>query len=143
MSPECSARSASGAQPDDGALSRSLAPATAQPAAAVSRRSLHTPLLSQTRWARQAQRGNWSFPGGALSIWHSARTALWQGVHAVGLAPGDRVLVPAYCCGAELSTLLAAGLRLDYYCVRRDLTPDLEHLAQLCRSPARGLLVIH
>jgi perosamine synthetase len=117
--------------------------ATVQSGAIMRGRSLHTPLLTQTRWVRNAQRDAWSFPGAALSIWHSARVALWQGVRALGLSCGDRVLVPAYCCGVEVTTLLAAGLRVDYYRILPDLTPDLEQLAELCRSPARGLLVIH
>lgn len=129
--------------PDAVALSGAPGPASVGPAAAVSRRSLHTPLVSQQRWARNTERDPWSFPGAALSFWHSARAALWQGVHAVGLAPGDRVLVPAYCCGVEAATLLGAGLRVDFYRIRDDLTPDLEHLAHLCREPAQALLLIH
>ena len=80
---------------------------------------------------------------GDVSFWYNGRAAIYQGVRCLGLRPGDRILVPAYTCGAEVSALLAAKLELDYYRQRPDLAPDLDHLDQLCRRPARALYVIH
>ena len=80
-------------------------------------------------------------PGG--SLWYSGQIAIWQGVRALGLKEGDRVLVPAYCCGSEIDALLKAGLELSYYRVGSDLVPDFDHIEQLCGEPARALFIIH
>jgi len=76
-------------------------------------------------------------------MWHRGRTAIWQGIHRLGLGPGDRVLAPAYACGAEIEVLLQAGLDISYYRIEPDLSPDMAHLEELCEAPARALLVIH
>ena len=78
-----------------------------------------------------------------LSLWYSGRTALWQGLAWLGLGPGDRVLAPAFACGAEINVLLGAGLTVDYYRVGDDLVPDLDDLAGLSARPARAVLVTH
>jgi dTDP-4-amino-4,6-dideoxygalactose transaminase len=77
------------------------------------------------------------------SLWFNARAAIWQGVHHLGLQPGSRVLVPAYCCGSELGVLLKCGLVPEFYRLRPDLTPDFDHLDVLCRTPAAALYIIH
>ena len=77
------------------------------------------------------------------SLWYNARAAIWQGIHALGLGIGDRVLVPAYACGAELDVLLKAGLKLDFYGIKPDLSIDLHHVAKLCETPARAIYIIH
>ena len=41
-----------------------------------------------------------------------ARHGLWHGVRALGLAPGDEVLTPAYHHGSEVEALFRAGLAL-------------------------------
>ena len=78
-----------------------------------------------------------------VSFWYCGRTAIWEGVRALGLQPGERVLVPAYSCGSETDALLKAGLHVEYYRVRPDLTPDLDHVDALCATPARALYLIH
>ena len=77
------------------------------------------------------------------SCWYSARVAIWQGVTALGLAKGDRVLVPAYACGSEIDALVKAGLVVDFYRITGDLTPDLGDVARLAQAGARALCVIH
>ena len=78
-----------------------------------------------------------------VSVWYNARVAIWQGVTALGLAKGDRVLVPAYACGSEIDALLKAGLVVDFYRITPELTPDLGHVVRLARDGARALCVIH
>jgi dTDP-4-amino-4,6-dideoxygalactose transaminase len=56
---------------------------------------------------------------------------------------GARVLAPAYVCGSEIDPLLKAGLVVDHYRIRPDLTPDFDHLTELCARPAQALYVIH
>ncbi len=81
--------------------------------------------------------------GADVSFWYNARAAIYQAASRLALDPGDRILVPAYTCGAEVSALLRAGLEPDYYRHHPDLTPDLDHLDLLCRKPARALYVTH
>lgn len=78
-----------------------------------------------------------------VSLWYGARAALWQGVRALGLRDGDRILVPAYHCGSEVDAFVKARLAVDFYHVRPDLTPDLDHVVALCNRPARALCVTH
>jgi hypothetical protein len=51
------------------------------------------------------------FPSNArnLSFWYNGRAAIWNGVQRLGLKPEDRVLVPAYACGAEIDPLIKAA----------------------------------
>ena len=88
------------------------------------------------------------FPMGnpRASYWYCARTAIVQGCQSLGLRAGDRVLAPAYACGSEIDALVGAGLRVEYYRVRPDLSVDLDHVERLCRAgePApRALFVTH
>jgi dTDP-4-amino-4,6-dideoxygalactose transaminase len=80
------------------------------------------------------------------SYWYCARTAIVQGCLSIGLRAGDRVLAPAYACGSEIDALVGAGLRLEYYRVRPDLSVDLDHVEHVCRaggSALRALFVTH
>ncbi len=75
---------------------------------------------------------------------HRGRTALWHGLRALGLGPGDRVLFPAYCCGAELEVLLHAGLQPVFYPVDAQAVPDPAAVAALLRRHRpRVLYLIH
>jgi perosamine synthetase len=105
------------------------------------RRLLVRPLLSQTPMARSADRSR--ALGGASLLAYRARAALWHGIRAVGLRPGDRVLFPAYCCGAELDVLLKSGLTPIYYPVDASAEPDLHAIESLFRKGARALFLIH
>jgi len=78
-----------------------------------------------------------------LSLWHRGLVALWQGIQALGLESGSRVLMPAYSLGALIAPFLQAGIDVDYYRLLSDLTPDFDHLDELCRTPATALLVTH
>ena len=89
--------------------------------------------------------GQYPFPFGEahVSHWYNARVAIWQGIHALGLRAGDRVLVPAYACGAEIDVLLSAGLTVDYYRANADLSADLGDIARLCQQPTQAVYIIH
>lgn len=89
--------------------------------------------------------GSMSFPFNAdrVQYYYLARNAIWHGVDALGLRPGDNVLMPAYAHGVEVQTLLSKGLALKYYRVGKDLTIDFEHLESLINSQVRSLYVIH
>jgi dTDP-4-amino-4,6-dideoxygalactose transaminase len=76
------------------------------------------------------------------SYWTSARVALWQAVQTLDLRPGSAVAVPAFCCGAELEPFLMAGLKLSFFTLDDDLSPNALSFKQAtdCASAA---LVTH
>jgi hypothetical protein len=78
-----------------------------------------------------------------LRHYYLARNAIWYGVDALGLKPGDGVLVPAYHHGIEVEVLRAKGLIVHYYRVDERMGMDFEHLERLSGLGARALYVIH
>lgn len=72
-----------------------------------------------------------------------ARNALYHLFRALALTRDETVLVPDYHSGNEVWAIRAAGASIRYYHVKRDMQPDLDELARLCRTGARALLVIH
>jgi dTDP-4-amino-4,6-dideoxygalactose transaminase len=103
------------------------------------------PGLSPAHFLRPRARGPLPAPlrQGSTVYFYRARNALYHLVRALGLGPGDSVLVPDYHSGNEVAAILAAGPAVRYYPIRRNLEPDLDALARLCRSNARALLAIH
>ncbi|SCY57025.1 DegT/DnrJ/EryC1/StrS family aminotransferase [Microvirga guangxiensis] len=59
-----------------------------------------------------------------VTFWNTARVALWQAVHALGLKAGQTIAVPAFCCGSEIDPFLAADLKLSFFAIGDDLSPD-------------------
>jgi dTDP-4-amino-4,6-dideoxygalactose transaminase len=76
-------------------------------------------------------------------VFARARHGLWQGVQALGLEPGDAVLVPAYHHGSEVEALLRAGLAPRFYAGTARLEPDEEELASMLGPDVRALYLIH
>jgi dTDP-4-amino-4,6-dideoxygalactose transaminase len=72
-----------------------------------------------------------------------ARHGLWHGVKAIGLVPGDEVLVPAYHHGSEVEALLRAGLRPRFFEANDTLEPDEGELESLLGPNVRALFLIH
>jgi hypothetical protein len=60
------------------------------------------------KFRRQNQSNPHPFNSAILELWYNGRAAIWHGAHDLGLNAGDRVLVPAYSCGAELDALVKA-----------------------------------
>lgn len=80
-------------------------------------------------------------PGARL--YAQARGALRDCVPAVGLEPGDEILVPSYHHGSEVEALLGAGLHCRPYEPAADLQPDEEQLEALVTPSTRALHLIH
>ncbi len=79
---------------------------------------------------------------GALLV-ARARHGLYLGVQALGLAPGDEVLAPAYHHGSEVEALQSAGLMVKFYEVTDSLAPDESELDALVGPRTRALYLIH
>jgi dTDP-4-amino-4,6-dideoxygalactose transaminase len=80
-------------------------------------------------------------PSSRLLAW--GRHAVWHGVRALGLKPGDEILIPAYHHGSEVEALLRAGLTPRFYDSSDRLEPDLETLESLLSARVRAIYLIH
>jgi dTDP-4-amino-4,6-dideoxygalactose transaminase/CelD/BcsL family acetyltransferase involved in cellulose biosynthesis len=80
-------------------------------------------------------------PGARL--FRLGRDGLLHGVRALGLVPGDEVLVPAWHHGSEVEALLGAGLVPRFYDATAALAPDPAELERLRGPATRALHLTH
>ncbi|MCW2599990.1 MAG: hypothetical protein JWM02_1819 [Frankiales bacterium] len=80
-------------------------------------------------------------PGSVL--YARARQALRSGAAALGLQPGDEVLMPAYHHGSEVEAWMRAGLRCRFFEPAPDLQPRERDLEQLMSASVRVLHLTH
>lgn len=80
-------------------------------------------------------------PGCALFA--KGRHALYRGAAALGLGPGDEVLVPAYGHGSEVEALVRAGLAPRWYEGDTSLSPVADELESLLGPHTRALHLTH
>jgi hypothetical protein len=73
----------------------------------------------------------------------TGRNAVRLAAAALGLRAGDEVLVPAYCCGTEVSALRAAGLVVKLFPVGTDLRVKVAELEKAASSATRAVYIIH
>lgn len=78
---------------------------------------------------------------GAHFFW--ARNAIYHSLRALGVAPGDSVLVPAYVCSAAVEPIEAYGAKVDFFEVLIDCTPDLRDLELRIGGRVRAILLVH
>lgn len=76
-------------------------------------------------------------------LYDFGRHALWHGLGALGLEPGDELLVPAYHCGSEVGVLVDRGIVPRFWVGTEQLEPDPEELERLIGPRTRGLYLIH
>jgi perosamine synthetase len=74
-------------------------------------------------------------------IW--ARNALYHGLAALGLVPGDRVLLPAYICATAVEPFLAYGVTVDFYEVPRDCRVDVASIEARIDHRTRAVVCVH
>lgn len=72
-----------------------------------------------------------------------ARNAIFHCLRALDIAPGDRILLPAYICVAAVEPILAYGAEADFYDVNPDGTMDLAGLAARMDARTRAVLAVH
>lgn len=66
-----------------------------------------------------------------------------MGIKALGLEPGDEILVPAYHHGSEIEALVRAGIICRFYDIRERLEPDEGDLEALLGTRVRALYLTH
>lgn len=71
------------------------------------------------------------------------RNAIYHGLRALGLAPGDAVLVPAYHCGTLVEPILRFGAEVRFYAIRTNCAPDWVDLEARLSDRVRAVLAIH
>ena len=102
--------------------------------------------LSATDLVRPPAASAACFPFDAPRLaFYRARNAIYYLFEALRtVKPRLVVLVPDYNSGNEILALEAAGAELHYYRIGRDLQPDLDQIADLCRQHDPDVLyVIH
>ena len=73
----------------------------------------------------------------------AGKTALGWAFKAAGLAPGDRVLLPAYHCLAMVEPLEWLGLEPLFYRLHEDLSIDYDDLEARLDSSCKALVAVH
>jgi len=101
------------------------------------------PLSPRVYLQRRSSRLPFPLDQPGCRLFSRARHGLLQGVRAVGLSPGDEVLVPAYHHGSEVQALVEAGLRCRFYEATMSLAPDHDELESLLGPRVRALHLVH
>ncbi|MCA9454990.1 MAG: DegT/DnrJ/EryC1/StrS family aminotransferase, partial [Nitrospira sp.] len=82
-------------------------------------------------------------PAHPTSYWFLARNALYQGLKALRLQPGDEVLVPAYHCNTLVEPIIQLGLKVGFYNIRRDCQADVQDLGSKIHTKTKAIVMIH
>ncbi len=78
------------------------------------------------------------------ALWFaSGRAALLAGLHALGIGPGDDVLLPAYLCESVVTPVETVGARPVFFPVGRRFEVDLAALEATIGPSTRAVVVIH
>jgi perosamine synthetase len=72
-----------------------------------------------------------------------ARNAIYHGLSALGVKPGDNVLVPAFHCTSAVQPILSYGGEVKFYDVNLDLSPDFDDIRGKIDHKTRAILAIH
>lgn len=73
----------------------------------------------------------------------SGRAAIGLALKALGVGPGDRVLLPTYHCTTMVAPAVAAGARPVYYPITSSGSADLAALEGLDTAGVRAMLAVH
>ena len=76
-----------------------------------------------------------------LFFW--ARNAIYHSLRALGIHPGETVLVPAYICAAAVEPIEAYGAKAAFYGVERTCLPDFSDLEARIDGGTRAILAVH
>ena len=102
------------------------------------------PPLPPSAWTRAGpERQAFPLEDPGCRLYARGRHALWHGLRAVPLHPGDAVLAPAYHHGSEIEVFARLGLECRFYGLTEDLEPDQAGLEALLSPNVRALQIIH
>jgi len=77
------------------------------------------------------------------SLHSLGRAAIYWAIRGLQLSPDTIVKMPAYHCGVEVQAVLDAGLQVEFYGIRPDLTIDLDDLERRLVARPGPVFVIH
>ena len=72
-----------------------------------------------------------------------ARNGIYHGLAALGVKPGDNVLVPAYHCSSLVEPILRYGSNVKFYDINVDLTTNFDDVKAKVDRKTRAILAIH
>jgi dTDP-4-amino-4,6-dideoxygalactose transaminase len=72
-----------------------------------------------------------------------ARNAIYHGLRALRLSPGDVALLPSYLCAAAIEPVLALRAKVEFYRIDRDCQPDFNDIERRVRPETRVVLAVH
>jgi dTDP-4-amino-4,6-dideoxygalactose transaminase len=101
------------------------------------------PPLPPSTLSRRPAPAPFPFDDPGCRIYDFGRNALWHGIGALALEPGDELLMPAYHCGTEIGPAVDRGLVPRFWGGTDDLEPDETELERLLGPRTRGLYLIH
>jgi selenocysteine lyase/cysteine desulfurase len=103
------------------------------------------PSLNPADFVRSGARETLPFPlsSSANAYFYVARSGIYHLTRALGLHKGGAVLVPDYHHGNEIYALRAAGAKLRFYPVQKNLNADLDAIGNLWSPEVRALYVTH
>jgi hypothetical protein len=76
-------------------------------------------------------------------LYEFSKNGIWEGISALGLAPGDKVVVPSYICRSALEPLYDYGLESRFFRIDERLEPDRRDLERQIGSGAKAVLFVH
>ena len=83
------------------------------------------------------------FGKGQERYFPSGRIALWHVLNELHITPRDRVLLPAYHCGTEVSVIAQFTTHLSYFRTTEELAIDVDDLASKIDASTKAVVVIH
>jgi len=84
-----------------------------------------------------------SFFGKPTYFFFWARNAIYHGLSAMEVSPGDTILVPSFHCAMAIEPILRYGANVKFYNIHRDCSPDFEDLCRKIDKKTRAVLAIH
>ncbi len=72
-----------------------------------------------------------------------ARNAIYHGLRALGISPGENILVPSFHCATAVEPILRYGAKVTFYNIRRDCSPDFGDIQAKIDDKTQVILAIH
>jgi perosamine synthetase len=72
-----------------------------------------------------------------------ARNAIFHGLRALGIQPGEKILIPAYICTAAVEPIEYFGAQVEFYGIQRNCEPDWSDLEAKIGGNVRAILAVH